>query len=886
MTLQAQSRIWRACIALLLIAAQLLRVAAEDGLAPNVAAGDPLQQAGLALLPTPQEARILGLAPFRIGASLAVSGNGPFAAIVRDVLTERTALRDLPDSPGGVTVSTPSQPDAAVWRHDQSYALSVGPTGIRIEAEADVGIFYAAQTLAQLIGNGAEIPALEIRDWPSIPKRLVMIATDQGGFQVIDLAYWKRAIRELAGVKINVLMPYFDAGTFAYRKHPYLGTKGDGGFTVEKARILSAYAAEHFVELVPQQNSLGHLGGALGHQELAHLRDGGGTINMVKPESLSFLGDLYDDLAEGFPNATAIHVGGDEFGGDFGRDPAVAARIAEIGGPAVYAEFLMKLRGLLRQRNRTMMIWWNEQGYTLDAAPQLAKDIAVFDWHYGPQEDYPSLDRLLDAGFSQTWATPAVTRYYDGTNDWGNTFANIGGFARAGARRRVPGICTCTWVHGMWGGRNLFELNLYGLVYSAESGWNPERNIDTLEFGRRFAAAWLGYRGSDAALRVSQGIHAAYGERAEQGFWRDNRGLEPLVGSPLLAVAERGVDSPGIGDEARRLLTFCDRADAALLALQAKALRNQVTLDTFRHDVRIHRLAANRIRVGLDLARWCRDIRPPAARIGKRILHADFAHAALGQEVLALESGGSIAGGIMTTGPIESWKREGLTVGPIALPDDGILIEYDVRPKRFGQQFQQFASRTPSAHHYMVFLATDQRFHVHTRFAGSWSEQDTMRATCQADRWYHCTVSIRRNGFSFKAVDRETGESVCRSGLLPLDDPGDALVFELADNHSETRRGEDASDWDNLTVSTLAPLPTLLAEPPPGMLADILALIDQHRQIEADFEVSILNAGGGSSDARDLSTGGINFRARAGRLDLERIVDDLEAGRLPAGYGE
>ena len=150
--------------------------------------------------------------------------------------------------PGGVTVSAPRDAGDGLWQHEQSYKLTVRTDGIALEAKSRQGVFYGAQTLAQLIGNGRAVPTVEIRDWPAIPRRLVMIATDQGGFQIIDIEYWQRVIRELAAVKINAVMPYFDAGTYKYRKYPFLGRKGDDGFTVEKGKLLSAYAAEHFVE--------------------------------------------------------------------------------------------------------------------------------------------------------------------------------------------------------------------------------------------------------------------------------------------------------------------------------------------------------------------------------------------------------------------------------------------------------------------------------------------------------------------------------------------------------------------------------------------------------------------------------------------------------------
>ncbi len=511
--------------------------------------GDSLSHYGLSIIPTPQQVFIDARQQCRLTSVFSVTGDPRLAEVVQSVLTERLG-KAIPLGSGGVGVSLPSDLTDDVWTHEQSYIITVAPNAINIEARTPRAAYYAAQTLAQLIEQSVTIPSLTIRDWPAISNRMVMIALDQGAFQVIDVDYWKRLIRELSAMKINAIMPYFDAGgTFKFRKHPYMGIKGDDGFTVEKAKLLSEYAHQHFIELIPQQNSLGHLGSLFKHEELKHLRDGGGTINVLLPETFTLMGELYDDLVEGFPYARSIHVGGDEFSGKhggFGENPLVAERIKEVGTPAVYAQYLMKLSQLLKERNRGMMIWENHTGVTLEAKDMLAKDIAVFDWRYFSRKLYPSLDHILEAGFSNAWATPAVTRYYGGTNDWIRAFQNISSFAIVGADRKVPGICTCTWVHGIWGGRNIFELNLYGLAYSAQSGWNPNYKINTEEFASNYARHWFGYQNSDAADLIMQAIHMPYGKPEEQGFWHDNQGLEPICGEPLAKLAELYSDTIAI----------------------------------------------------------------------------------------------------------------------------------------------------------------------------------------------------------------------------------------------------------------------------------------------------------------------------------------------------
>ena len=578
------------------------------------AVGRRLRGAGIAVIPTPQECW-LGPGSFAMGPETVIipDPNSPTnrtdAAAVQMVLQERlgVAYGIGTDGPAGaIILSNWPEGEATPWRGEQGYRIEVGDNWVEIKAQSPCGFFYGAQTLAQLATPELQVRRCHINDWPDIGNRLAMIAVSQGAFQVIDVEYWKRIIRELAAVKLNLIMPYFEGGTFYYEKYPFLGLKGRDGFTIDKGKALSQYAGEHFVQIVPQQEALGHSGNVLTHEELKDLRESGGVFCSSNPRTFEFLGDLFDELVRAFPDARWIHVGGDEFAHGFAQCPQCAQRAEEIGRPGLYAEHITKLRQMLKDRGRDTMIWWHEEGYTEQAADRLAKDIVVFDWHYGNQAAYPSLARLQSAGFSQTWATPAVTRYYGGTNDWDNTFGNIGGFLAEAARRRIPGECTCTWVHGIWGGRNLFELNLYGLVYSAQCAWNSLCSRSD-EFRRCFGRHWFGLQDDTVEQDVMEAIHAPYGEAAEQGFWRDNRAMDRIAAQSLAATAEEIGKSPDLPEQARKLLEYCRRADAILDRWATTAPRNRVSAEFYAFDVFIHATTARRLLAVDALARdWGR----------------------------------------------------------------------------------------------------------------------------------------------------------------------------------------------------------------------------------------------------------------------------------------
>lgn len=576
------------------------------------AMADGLRRRNIALIPVPRKLRWLdgrfGLAKTAITFPAGLEAE---ADAVRQILAERTNLRPPLSAKGHGGIAL-AKPDRVPWppaktRPSDGYRLMVQPDCVRIEAQTRAGFLAAAQTLAQLVRDHSDIPALEIIDWPAIENRLVMIAVSQGGFQVIDPDYWKRILRELAAVKINMVMPYFETGSYDYHRYPCMRIKGPDGFTAEKSRILSDYARARGIELLPQQQSLGH-SGYVGLKELAHLRESGDVVCVSNPATYEFLGNLYDELVTAFPAAQWIHVGGDEFGHGFAQCPRCQARAEQIGKPGLYAEHMMKLRQMLAVRQRKMMIWWHEQGYTEAAADQLAKDIAIFDWHYGNQRSYPSLDRLQKLGFQNVWATPAVTRYYSAPNDFDATLGNIRGFLTAAAEHELPGECTCTWCHGIWGGRNLFELNLYALLYSAQCAWKPG-NSDEDDFRSAFALHWFGLESATRGDEMITAWHAPFGPAKEQGFWKDCRAAEPwlaMAPGPLFAEI---CQQPTVVQDATRLLAVCAKAQHTLDRWKTQATRNRATIDFLAHDVHIYETLARRILVLDQLGRGWPDLR-------------------------------------------------------------------------------------------------------------------------------------------------------------------------------------------------------------------------------------------------------------------------------------
>ena len=83
----------------------------------------------------------------------------------------------------------------------------------------------------------------------------------------------------------------------------------------------------------------------------------------------------------------------------------------------------------------------------------------------------------------------------------------------------------------------------------------------------------------------------------------------------------------------------------------------------------------------------------PVAQAAKsELLHASF-DAAIDHPLLALRDEAEQADGVLKSTSLANWRRGGLEVGPISMPQAGaITIDYDFKPVRFTHQGQSFVS--------------------------------------------------------------------------------------------------------------------------------------------------------------------------------------------------
>ncbi|HEY1650898.1 MAG TPA: family 20 glycosylhydrolase [Acidimicrobiales bacterium] len=367
---------------------------------------------------------------------------------------------------------------SATRRHDaslraQGYELHIGRDTVELAAADDAGFFYGEVTLAQLaaLHDGA-LPAGVVRDHPDLPVRGVMV--DISRDKVPTTASLHALIDRLASLKLNQLQLYSEH-TFAYRNHQEVHAAASP-LDAEEILALDAYCRERHVELVPNQNCLGHMNRWLAHEKyrpLAIAPDGFTdpygitrapmTIEPNDPRSLELVREL---LAELLPSFTSRHV-------HVGLDEAWELPPERIDDFLTWAA---TLRALPELEGREMLMWGDMVSGRSDLVARLPASVTVCEWGY--DDWYPFDERcavLADAGVP-FWVAP-------GTSSWMSILGRV-----TNARNTCERAAAAAVAHGAtgylntdWGDLGHLQqpvISEPGFAYGAAVSWCLEANQD------------------------------------------------------------------------------------------------------------------------------------------------------------------------------------------------------------------------------------------------------------------------------------------------------------------------------------------------------------------------------------------------------------------------
>jgi len=367
--------------------------------------------------------------------------------------------------------------------HPQGYELVIAPERIHAIAGSAAGLFYAVLTLVQIVEQRhRSLPTLRISDWPDFPHRGVMLDISRDKVPTVETLF--NLIDLIASWKINQLQLYTEH-TFAYLRHPDVWANASP-LTGEEILALDAYCRERFVELVPNQNSFGHMRRWLTHDRYRHLAecphgcdtawghfDEPFSLCPEDPGSLDLLRDIYDELLPHF-SSRQVNVGCDETL-DLGEGRSRKA-VEERGRGRVYLDFLRKIYRELKSRGYTMQFWGDIIMAHPELVPELPRDVIALEWGYESDHPFDEHGAIFAASGVPFYVCPGTSSWNSIAGRTTNALGNLRNAALNGLKHGAIGYLITDWGdNGHW---QPLPVSYLGFAYGAAVSWAFEANCD------------------------------------------------------------------------------------------------------------------------------------------------------------------------------------------------------------------------------------------------------------------------------------------------------------------------------------------------------------------------------------------------------------------------
>ena len=341
------------------------------------------QRAEYDVIPLPKEVKVDSANVFVLKNGMGVSFDASNEEVYRNVLFFRQWIEETT----GITLKlAPGDKKAAIHmsldypkakgevesdlieQQKEAYMIKVDKKGIAIIARQPIGLFRAAQTLRKSLpivknADKVELPYAEILDEPRFEYRGVLLDCGRHYFTVEFIKKFLDVMALHGSNQFHWHLTEDQGWRFEVKAYPSLAQKGSvraetvigpgnsgiyngtpygGYYTQEECREVVRYAAERYINVVPEIDLPGHMQSAL--HVFPHLGCTGGPYPVRtywgvsrevlcggNPETLTFLKTVLGELCDVFPSKY-IHIGGDECPKHrWQKCPTCQAKIKELG---------------------------------------------------------------------------------------------------------------------------------------------------------------------------------------------------------------------------------------------------------------------------------------------------------------------------------------------------------------------------------------------------------------------------------------------------------------------------------------------------------------------------------------------------------------------------
>jgi len=424
----------------------------------------------------------------------------------------------VPDYSGKLTVSIEFLPDESL--EGECYEIEITDEKITLSYGTPVAAFRGKETLLQLFEiNGLSQPTGKYLDWPDLRRRGFMLDISRAKVPTLEKLF--HLVDVMAALKMNELQLYLETYVYEYQEYPQHAHIAEA-LTPFEILQLTNYAKERYVDLVPNQNSFGHLRNWLRLDEFKELRSYDGencaSLNPLDPRSLDFVEGLYSSLLPAF-DSEYLNIGCDEVWDlDKGKTKEKAEQVGELG---VYLDFLELICKKAEEHGKRPQFWGdvllNETEDT-SVIERVSKNMIPLIWNYNGKDDaFDRHGKVMSTLGYDFYICPGTSSWIAMFPDLNNSCLNVLNGAEAAVEYGAMGMLMTEW--GDFGHIQCdFAMEL-GLIYSGALSWSLEGSRD-FELACNYADSFL-YKCEEGS--VSDIIRAGSDLYDENYFWMFER---------------------------------------------------------------------------------------------------------------------------------------------------------------------------------------------------------------------------------------------------------------------------------------------------------------------------------------------------------------------------
>lgn len=372
----------------------------------------------------------------------------------------------------------------------QEYKIEIDEKSIKLSATDLASLFYAKQTFLQILEyckfENKKLPCLVISDYPDFQRRGFMLDISRNKVPKMETLYY--IIDLLASWKINELQLYTEH-TFAYKNHKKVW-EDYSPLTPEEIKELDKYCKQRYIDLVPNQNSFGHLEYWLKYDEYLELADcpqpcqtiwgpsKRTSLNPSNPKSFELMSELYNELLPNF-SSKFFNIGCDETM-ELGLGKSKEA-CQKQGKGKVYLDYLIKLNKEVNKLGKITQFWGDIIINHSELIPELPKNMIALVWGYDAVYSSGNhLHKFVDAGLD-FYVCPGTSSWNSLIGRNTNGFENLKNAALKGKEYSAKGYLITNW--GDYGHWQPLSVSLPAIMLGSAYAWNySEKSLEDLEF--------------------------------------------------------------------------------------------------------------------------------------------------------------------------------------------------------------------------------------------------------------------------------------------------------------------------------------------------------------------------------------------------------------------